>query len=53
MERRRRWLASLLALVLAVGLLPTAAWAEGCTENLECAADKHTLYCPKNEKNVI
>ena len=28
MERRRRWLASLLALVLAVGLLPTAAWAE-------------------------
>ena len=52
MERRRRWLASLLALVLAVGLLPTAAWAEGCTENLECAADKHTLYCPKNEKNV-
>ncbi len=52
MERRKRWLASLLALVLAVGLLPTAAWAEGCTENLECAADKHTLYCPKNEKNV-
>ena len=52
MERRRRWLASLLALVLAVGLLPTAAWAEGCTENLECAADKHTLYCPKNGKNV-
>ena len=32
MERRRRWLASLLALVLAVGLLPTAAWAEESAE---------------------
>ena len=32
MERRRRWLASLLALVLAVGLLPTAAWAEAPAE---------------------
>ena len=52
MERRRRWLASLLALVLAVGLLPTAAWATGCTGTLECTADEHTLYCPKNEKNV-
>ena len=33
MERRRRWLASLLALVLAVGLLPTAAWASGEVDN--------------------
>ena len=52
MERRRRWLAGLLALVLAVGLLPTAAWATDCTETLGCTANEHTLYCPTNEKNV-
>ena len=47
MERRRRWLASLLALVLAAGLLPTAAWAEESAEE-EKLSDETLLSSEDN-----
>ena len=54
MRRGRRWLALLLALVLAVGLLPTAALAEegSCTSNIDCSASTHEDTCPKNTTEI-
>ncbi len=55
MERKRRWLALLLALVLAVGLLPTAALAtdtDTCTGEAECTASTHDEGC-KGDKTVL
>ena len=52
MERRRRWLALLLALVLAVGLLPTAALATGCNGEPECNAETHNEGC-KGDKTEL
>lgn len=54
MRRGRRWLALLLALVLAVGLLPTAALAEegSCTSNIDCSASTHEDTYPKNTTEI-